>query len=123
MKHLNVTDIAIIAHNMNAALCSAMGDDSQPSWEDLPDNLKDSAVDGVQFHINNREATPADSHENWMKHKLDDGWVYGEEKDVEAKTHPCLVPYEELPEAQRAKDYIFKATVENMLNVVHGTVA
>lgn len=31
------------------------------------------------------------------------GWTYGEQRDDELKTHPCLVPYEDLPEVE--KDY------------------
>ena len=29
--------------------------------------------------------------------------MYGEKRNDELKTHPCLIPYEELPEAE--KDY------------------
>ena len=39
------------------------------------------------------------------------GWVYGEHKDEQRKTHPCIVPYDELPAAQRAKDALFLANV------------
>jgi len=44
--------------------------------------------------------------------KVDSGWVYGEVKDVEKKTHPCIVPYEQLPVEQQSKDYIFKGIVD-----------
>lgn len=47
-----------------------------------------------------------------MKEKIEDGWVYGDEKDTEKKTHPCLVPYEELPEFQKKKDALFQAIVD-----------
>lgn len=40
--------------------------------------------------------------------------VYGEVKDGEAKTHPCLVPYEQLPPAQRLKDDLFAAIVRTL---------
>ncbi len=46
------------------------------------------------------------SHANWIEYKLDDGWVYGEEKDPVKKTHPCMVPYDELPHDQRMKDTV-----------------
>ena len=35
--------------------------------------------------------------------RLSEGWTYGARRDDEKKTHPCLVPYEELPEIE--KDY------------------
>ena len=39
--------------------------------------------------------------------KTDDGWVYGEEKDAEKKTHHCIVPFGELPIFQQQKDMLF----------------
>jgi hypothetical protein len=54
---------------------------------------------------------PRDSHDCWMSHKLRAGWRYGPVKDVEAKTHPCLLPYNELSPAQRVKDDVFSAVV------------
>lgn len=108
---MKTTDIARIAHEANRAYCKTIGDDSQPAWEDAPDWQKDSAESGVVFHVTNPDAGPSGSHENWMKVKEEDGWVYGETKDPEAKTHPCMVPYDQLPEEQRIKDYIFTAIV------------
>ena len=42
-----------------------------------------------------------------MKDKVDAGWVYGEEKDEEKKTHPCLMRFEQLSEFQQKKDKLF----------------
>ena len=105
--------IAKTAHDINKAYCEATGDFSQPTWEDAPDWQRDSALNGVAFHLEN-DVTPEDSHINWMKQKESEGWVYGDTKDPEAKTHPCMVPYAELPVEQRVKDYLFKAAVETM---------
>lgn len=46
-----------------------------------------------------------------MRIRLQNGWTYGPVKDVEAKKHPNLVPYDELPPDQRAKDILFVNTV------------
>jgi ryanodine receptor 2 len=35
---------------------------------------------------------------------MDEGWTYGPERDGQAKTHPCLVPYDELPEDEKEYD-------------------
>ncbi len=43
-------------------------------------------------------------HEVWAAGRIADGWTYGEKRDDEAKTHPCLVPYEELPESEKEYD-------------------
>jgi ryanodine receptor 2 len=42
-------------------------------------------------------------HEVWAQSRMEQGWTYGEERNDELKHHPCLVPYEELPEIE--KDY------------------
>lgn len=103
--------IASVAHSINAAYCRAMGDESQPYWKDAPQWQKDSALAGVNMHLDNPDATPEQSHESWLAQKVAEGWVYGEEKDAEAKTHPCCLPYDQLPIEQKAKDYIFREVV------------
>ena len=103
--------IAQVAHEVNRAYCQSIGDNSQPSWEDAPDWQKQSALNGVEYHLANPDATPENSHENWLEAKRVDGWRYGPIKDPEAKTHPCYVPYSELPQEQRSKDYLFRAVV------------
>lgn len=108
---MNAEQIARICHAVNRAYCRSIGDDSQPAWEDAPDWQKESAINGVQFHLNN-ETTPAASHENWLNQKVADGWVYGPVKDPEKKEHPCMVPYDQLPVEQRTKDYLFKAVCD-----------
>ncbi len=43
-------------------------------------------------------------HEVWAKHRLGEGWVYGNERSDTLKTHPCLIPYDELPEIEKEYD-------------------
>ena len=42
-------------------------------------------------------------HEVWARNRMDEGWTYGPVRDDAHKKHPCLVPYEDLPESE--KDY------------------
>lgn len=109
-----VEEIARVAHEVNRGYCKALGDDSQPAWEDAPDWQKASARHGVELHLDVPHLTPKQSHEAWMEEKRLAGWKYGPFKNPEKKEHPCFVPYNELPESQRAKDYIFKAVVNAM---------
>lgn len=103
--------IAMICHGINAAYCRSLGDDSQVIWDEAPQWQRDSVLAGVEMHLKNPDATPEDSHNSWLKQKELEGWKYGEVKDVEKKEHPCFLPYSELPQAQRSKDYLFKAVV------------
>lgn len=43
-------------------------------------------------------------HEVWAETRIKQGWKYGEQRNDEKKTHPCLVPYEELPEEEKEYD-------------------
>jgi hypothetical protein len=42
------------------------------------------------------------------------GSVLGKLKDPVARCHPCVTAYENLPESQRAKDYIFRAIIQTL---------
>lgn len=43
-------------------------------------------------------------HDRWMEEKRQNGWVYAPVRDNDAKKHPCLVPYDELPLDEQEKD-------------------
>ena len=50
------------------------------------------------------EAISKNVHEVWAQSRMEQGWAYGEERSDALKQHPCLVPYEELPEVEKAYD-------------------
>jgi hypothetical protein len=106
--------LAMCAHELNRAYCAAMGDFSQLPWADAPQLQKDSVLMGVAMHLANPNATPEQSHESWLAQKTAEGWSYGPVKDAALKQHPCFLPYAELPEAQKAKDHIFRAAVHSV---------
>ncbi|MFV3090160.1 RyR domain-containing protein [Pseudomonas sp. GW6] len=109
--------IATIAHAINSAYCLAIGDQVAPPFAECPEDMQQGILMGVQLHIDNPETTPEQSHESWLADKLAKGWVHGEVKDIEAKTHPCCRPYAELPESQKVKDYLFRATVHALKDI------
>ena len=43
-------------------------------------------------------------HEVWSAGRIADGWTYGEVRNDTLKQHPCLIPYEDLPESEKAYD-------------------
>ncbi|MBE6973953.1 MAG: Ryanodine receptor Ryr [Ruminococcaceae bacterium] len=43
-------------------------------------------------------------HEVWAASRISEGWTLGPERNTEQKTTPCLVPYAELPEEEKAYD-------------------
>ncbi|MFM9829607.1 MAG: RyR domain-containing protein [Sphingomonas sp.] len=112
---MNANDIARVCHEVNRAYCASIGDKTQVPWQDAPQWQRDSAVKGVEFMIANPDATPAQSHESWLAEKRNAGWKYGPVKDPDAREHPCCVPYDELPQEQRSKDYLFQAVVRALV--------
>jgi hypothetical protein len=100
-------DIARICHEANRALCECNGDFSQVVWAEAPEWQKDSAKAGVKFRDENPAAPASATHDAWSATKIADGWTYGPEKDASIKQHPCLVPFDQLPPHQRAKDVLF----------------
>jgi hypothetical protein len=108
-EQTKVEACARAAHEANRAYCIAIGDLSQPSWDEAPDWQKSSAVKGVEGALSGN--TPEQSHAGWLAEKVATGWVYGPTKDPEHKQHPCMVPYAELTIAQRMKDHIFVSVV------------
>lgn len=108
---MKIALLASLAHGMNIAYCASIGDHSHMPWEETPEELKKSIEYVVKMHLENPETTPEQSHESWLAQKEIDGWVYGEVKDLENKTHPCILPYDQLPAEQKTKDYLFKAVV------------
>jgi hypothetical protein len=106
-----INKIAMICHEANRAYCQSIGDNSQPEWDHAPEWQKQSARNGVKFHLENPNAEPSHSHDQWLKEKESDGWKYGPVKNPEVKEHPCFLPYDQLPEEQKKKDALFIAVV------------
>ena len=106
------------AHEVNRAYCVALGDESQLPWELASEQLKNSARQGVSGALAGN--TAEQSHQSWFDFKRAHGWVYGEKKDETLKTHPCMVPYSQLPESQRAKDDLFLAVVRAVSATLSG---
>ncbi|MBI1764268.1 MAG: hypothetical protein HYR56_22820 [Acidobacteria bacterium] len=111
---MTIEQIALICHEANRALCVATGDDSQPEWKDAPEWQRESTFNGVKFHLANPHASASHTHEEWLREKEMTGWKYGPVKNPASKEHPCIVPFEELPEDQQAKDYLFQAIVRGL---------
>ena len=56
------------------------------------------------------------THDVWAQQRIAEGWVYGNVRDDEKKTHPCLVPYTALPEKEKEYD---RNTSQQVLKVLY----
>ncbi|MBI5387148.1 MAG: Ryanodine receptor Ryr [Verrucomicrobia bacterium] len=50
------------------------------------------------------ERLAENAHDLWAAQRLAQGWTYGPQRDDQAKHHPCLVPYADLPESEKEYD-------------------
>lgn len=94
----------------------SLGDNSAAPWAGAPAWLKKSVRLGVLGALKGNDA--AANHACWLKEKLETGWVYGEVKDVEKKTHPDMVPYEQASFETRMKNQLFVAAVRMMASAL-----
>jgi hypothetical protein len=115
---MKIEDIARCCHEINRDFCMFQGDYSQDPWESAPDWQRESAIKGVKFRLKNPDAPYSTSHESWLSEKRKTGWIYGSEKNVEKKIHPCMVPFDELPLEQQAKDKLFCTVVDGLKHLL-----
>ena len=113
----HIEEAAMHAHEANRVICEMNGDVAFP-WATAPESQRDSARKGVYAIMERPDASPEYMHDEWCKHKVAQGWVYGAEKSEEKKTHPCLCSYDALPFNQRAKDFVFIAAAKAHLRLM-----
>lgn len=101
---------AKIAYEAARTWCEHHNHPALVPWEQAEEAARESVRKGVVGVLAGN--TPRDSHANWTQTRLADGWVYGEVKDEKQKTHPNLVPYDDLPSDQRAKNILFVDSVK-----------
>jgi hypothetical protein len=115
-----------------------------PTWEDLPDSLKYSNIRQARavfdklrkygyiatfeqpgreeitgFKPEQLEELAIDEHNSWWAEREANGWTYAEEKNVEKKTSPYLVPYEKLSENIKELDRDAVRNVFPLLKSIH----
>lgn len=104
-----------VVHETIRAWQAANGQDAAPPWSRAPAWQKKATAAGIRFRLDHPDAPSSAQHDQWMADKRADGWVHGAVKDPAAKTHPLLVPYDQLPEVERRKDALFGAVVRALL--------
>lgn len=86
-------------------------------WVTVGKDIRDSCYIGIDRVIENPDITNEELHNSWIVTKTEQGWKYGEVRSEEAKTHPCMVPYSDLPPFQRLKDAMFRNVVKAVLDL------
>jgi hypothetical protein len=101
-----------VIHAANRELQIVQGDPRpSPPWDEAPEYQVRETIASVVAALADPERTPEQSHQGWYERLIADGWQYGPVKDEAAKTHPDLVPFDQLPEHEKQKDRLFMAIV------------
>ncbi len=72
------------------------------NYTPAPVNTDDIELSGELMEL--VEAMAENVHEVWAQSRMEQGWIYGEQRNDELKTHPCLIPYADLPEVEKEYD-------------------
>lgn len=74
-----------------------------------PDPIDTSSIQLPEELLPLLEQLARNTHENWSRERLNQGWVWGPVRDDARKHHPCLIPYDELSEEEKEYDRITSA--------------
>lgn len=83
--------------------------------EYIPNPVETSDVELPEELLPLIEEMAKNVHEVWAQNRINDGWTYGPVRDDVNKMHPCLVPYDELPESEKEYD---RATSQETLKLI-----
>lgn len=69
-----------------------------------PQPIDTSKVEVSDDLLQLAETLAQNVHDIWALERIRQGWQYGPERNDTQKLHPCLVPYDALPENEKVFD-------------------
>jgi len=112
---MNLFHVAMIAWEAYRNYLDIIGELPAPPWLAADNSKREQFVNGVKFHAENPNATPADSHEHWRKYMEARGYQYGDERNIKEKTHPAMIPFNQLPPELQAPHHLFASICKSMI--------
>lgn len=90
-------------------------------WDDREEPFRKQFLEVIERQCGpDRKDSPAELHQDWWDKYVEMGWRYGEVYDPVAKTHPDMVPYDDLGQLEQDKDAVFVALCEIARQWVRG---
>lgn len=75
---------------------------SKQTYDPQPVDVSDVVLDDNLHELG--EFLAENNHEIWARHRVNEGWTYGPEREDSLKQTPDLVPYHQLPENEKRYD-------------------
>ena len=110
---VGLEQIAKTAHAVHLAYCEEVGLNTQPEWGKVDETHKAVVINSVEKIITGTVNTVEDSHDNFIKMKHSQGWVFGEEYNIDKLTNPRMVHFSRLTDHQRIKERLFFECVKS----------
>lgn len=110
-----ITQVAKTAHAVHLAYCKTMGLETQPVWEELTEEHKDTIISSVKQILDGDIKTVEESHDNFVKFKKSSGWVYGKEYSRKLKTSPRICEFVEMGMNDTVKEVLFFECVKSFV--------
>lgn len=111
---MKIQQIAQLCHESGRLFSKIIGAEAPPDWESLTPDEKAEIIALVDYRIENTNAPFSAQHAKWKDNKIAAGWKFGKIFNEDKKTHPCIIPYDELPINTRRADAIAVAIINAM---------
>lgn len=114
---MKVEDIAKICHDANASLRKVLGEEPSKCWDDLTEEQQNGVAAGVKYFfglwqrgVRQGPVVAELMHSNWICSMVEQG----------VTDHPNMVPYSDLTDEQRVKDFLFAGICATFIGAMSG---
>ena len=77
-------------------------------WVNREDDFRGQYLEVIERQCGDqRSSSPEELHGSWVQAYITNGWAYGDDYSQELRTHPDMVPYDQLGQLEQDKDAVF----------------
>ncbi len=117
-KTITIEEAAMVINETLRGWRMAIGDEVIDTWADAAQAQRDIHIASIDWYMESPQSTAKAFHDQWRAWMYDNGWTWGEARDVEAKKHPLIVPWDDLPPLQQIKTRLCVAVMSIMAPLI-----